>query len=126
MEGCDPMSDELKTEARIWSGDYYNQGNGHEELFDKMKEECGVFGVFGHPDASSLSYYGLHALQHRGEESCGICTSDNGDFHYHRGMGLVKEVFDRDRIVSLSGDRAIGHVRYSTSGSSRLANAQPL
>lgn len=113
-------------DARFWNGDYYNQGNGQEEIFDKLKEECGVFGVFGHPDAAHLSYYGLHALQHRGEESCGICTSDDGSFHYHRGMGLVKEVFDRDKLDALVGNRAIGHVRYSTSGSSQLGNAQPL
>ena len=91
-----------------------------------MKEECGVFGVFGHAEAASLSYYGLHALQHRGEESAGICVSDGKEFNYHRGMGLVKEVFDRDKLFSLRGDRSIGHVRYSTSGDSRLANAQPL
>jgi len=113
--------------TRLWTGDYYNEGNSSKDsIFDKVKEECGVFGVYGHPDAANLSYYGLHALQHRGEESCGICTSDEGTFHYHRGMGLVKEVFDRDRLESLSGNQAIGHVRYSTSGSSRLANAQPL
>ncbi|MFC5702457.1 amidophosphoribosyltransferase [Cohnella faecalis] len=111
---------------RLWTGDYYNEGNGRDDIFDKLKEECGVFGVFGHPDAASLSYYGLHALQHRGEESCGICTSNEGEFHYHRGMGLVKEVFDRDRLVSLTGTNAIGHVRYSTAGASKLANAQPL
>jgi amidophosphoribosyltransferase len=110
----------------FWSGDYYNEGNGGDDIFDKLKEECGVFGVFGHSDAATLSYYGLHALQHRGEESSGICTSHNGEFHYHRGMGLVKEVFDRDRIESLPGDRSIGHVRYSTAGESKLANAQPL
>ncbi|MBW5445691.1 amidophosphoribosyltransferase [Cohnella sp. CFH 77786] len=114
------------TVQRLWTGDYYNEGNGRDDIFDKLKEECGVFGVFGHPEAAALSYYGLHALQHRGEESAGICTSDNGVFHYHRGMGLVKEVFDQDRIASLPGDRSIGHVRYSTAGESKLANAQPL
>jgi amidophosphoribosyltransferase len=114
------------TVQRLWTGDYYNEGNGRDDIFDKLKEECGVFGVYGHPDAASLSYYGLHALQHRGEESSGICTSDSGVFHYHRGMGLVKEVFDRGRIESLPGDRSIGHVRYSTAGESKLANAQPL
>jgi amidophosphoribosyltransferase len=114
------------SERRLWTGDYYNEGNGRDDIFDKLKEECGVFGVYGHPDAATLSYYGLHALQHRGEESSGICTSDSGAFHYHRGMGLVKEVFDRDRIESLPGDRSIGHVRYSTAGESKLANAQPL
>nr|WP_246120321.1 amidophosphoribosyltransferase [Cohnella terricola] len=113
--------------TRLWTGDYYNEGNGSKEsIFDKVKEECGVFGVYGHPDAANLSYYGLHALQHRGEESCGICTSDDGVFNFHRGMGLVKEVFDRDRLESLKGSQAIGHVRYSTSGSSQLGNAQPL
>ncbi|MFC5470824.1 amidophosphoribosyltransferase [Cohnella suwonensis] len=112
---------------RLWTGDYYNEGNNSKEsIFDKLKEECGVFGVFGHPDAANLAYYGLHALQHRGEESCGICTSDDGTFHFHRGMGLVKEVFDRDRLESLTGSQAIGHVRYSTSGASQLGNAQPL
>lgn len=111
---------------RLWTGDYYNEGNGRDDIFDKLKEECGVFGVYGHPGAAALSYYGLHALQHRGEESAGICTSDQGEFHYHRGMGLVKEVFDQGRIESLPGDRAIAHVRYSTAGESKLANAQPL
>jgi amidophosphoribosyltransferase len=115
-----------KTMQRLWTGDYYNEGNGQDDIFDKLKEECGVFGVYGHPDAAALSYYGLHALQHRGEESSGICTSDNGTFHYHRGMGLVKEVFDADQMLALPGDRSIGHVRYSTAGESKLANAQPL
>ncbi|GGH09868.1 amidophosphoribosyltransferase [Paenibacillus segetis] len=118
------MSDEII--MPMWTGDYYNEGTGKDSIFDKLKEECGVFGVFGHSEAASLSYYGLHALQHRGEESAGICVSDGKEFNYHRGMGLVKEVFDRDKLLSLRGDRSIGHVRYSTSGDSRLANAQPL
>ncbi|MFC4778034.1 amidophosphoribosyltransferase [Paenibacillus sp. GCM10023252] len=121
--------DKITSEPQLWSGDYYNEGIGRDDMFDKLREECGVFGVFGHPDASSLSYYGLHALQHRGEESAGIATVDSsepGSFAYHRGMGLVKEVFDKDRLDSLPGDRAIGHVRYSTAGASKLANAQPL
>ncbi|AJY77563.1 amidophosphoribosyltransferase [Paenibacillus beijingensis] len=110
-----------------WGDGHYNEGIGRDDIFDKLREECGVFGVFGHPDAASLSYYGLHALQHRGEESAGICTvEDNGEFHYHRGMGLVKEVFTKDQLDNLVGSRAIGHVRYSTSGGSGLANAQPL
>lgn len=119
------MSDEIMQRS-LWTGDYYNQGTGPNDIFDTLKEECGVFGVFGHPEAASLSYYGLHALQHRGEESAGICVTDGAGFHYHRGMGLVKEVFDKDLLSSLSGDRSIGHVRYSTSGDSRLTNAQPL
>lgn len=125
------MSYEIKTGKEqetpiLWTGDFYNEGTGSGDIFDTLKEECGVFGVFGHPEAASMSYYGLHALQHRGEESAGICVADGRDFNYHRGMGLVKEVFDKDKIASLVGDMSIGHVRYSTSGDSRLTNAQPL
>ncbi|MGZ9586538.1 amidophosphoribosyltransferase [Paenibacillus marinisediminis] len=108
------------------NGSYFNEGSGHDGPFDRLREECGVFGVFGYPDAASLTYYGLHTLQHRGEESSGICTSDGKQFHYHRGMGLVKEVFDKALLGSLKGDCAIGHVRYSTAGDSGIANAQPL
>ncbi|WP_246168430.1 amidophosphoribosyltransferase [Paenibacillus antarcticus] len=110
----------------LWSGDFYNEGTGKDDIFDTLKEECGVFGVYGHSDAASLSYYGLHSLQHRGEESCGMCVANGKEFNYHRGMGLVKEVFDKDTMASLVGNMSIGHVRYSTSGDSRLANAQPL
>ncbi|RKN84057.1 amidophosphoribosyltransferase [Paenibacillus ginsengarvi] len=121
------MPHEVKLPAvKLWGGDFYNEGVTGEILFDKLKEECGVFGVFGHPEASHLCYYGLHALQHRGQESGGICTTDGSQFHYHRGMGLVKEVFDNDKLASLKGSIAIAHVRYSTAGESKLANAQPL
>lgn len=121
------MLDAIKYPAApLWTGDFYNEGINRENLFDKLKEECGVFGVYGHPEASHLCYYGLHALQHRGQESGGICTSDGSQFHYHRGMGLVKEVFDNDKLASLEGAVAIAHVRYSTAGESKLANAQPL
>src|SRR5665647_351992 len=75
----------------LWTGEYYNEGVD-AAYFDKLKEECGVFGIYGHPEASALSFFGLHALQHRGEESAGICTSDGTNFYYHRDMGLVKEV----------------------------------
>lgn len=122
------MSDEIK-QPQLWTGNHYNEGIGRDDIFDKLREECGVFGVFNHPGASNLSYYGLHALQHRGEESAGICTVDtdnNHKFNYHRGMGLVKEVFDKDKLEMLTGDRAIGHVRYSTAGERTLGNAQPL
>ncbi|CAM3013555.1 amidophosphoribosyltransferase [Paenibacillus sediminis] len=119
------MSHEL-TAQPLWTGDYYNEGTGRSDIFDTLKEECGVFGVYGHQDAATLSYYGLHALQHRGEESAGICVTNGVQFNYHREMGLVKEVFDKDRLASLTGDMSIGHVRYSTSGDSRLTNAQPL
>ncbi|GAB6154018.1 amidophosphoribosyltransferase [Desulfosporosinus burensis] len=94
---------------------------------DKPKEECGVFGIYA-PDqeVARLTYYGLYALQHRGQESAGIATSDGRGITLHKGMGLVSEVFS-DRVVEgLKGKMAIGHVRYSTTGSSLLANAQPL
>jgi amidophosphoribosyltransferase len=96
---------------------------------DKPQHECGVFGVYGHPDAALLTYYGLFALQHRGQESAGIVTAagSNQPFNIHRGMGLVSQVFQEKDLQQLRiGTRSIGHVRYSTSGSSTLKNAQPL
>lgn len=120
------MSHEINPYQGLWTGRYYNEGITHENHFDKIKEECGVFGVFGHPEASHLCYYGLHALQHRGQESAGICASDGKQFNYQRNMGLVKEVFNNDNLNTLVGSNAIAHVRYSTSGESKLANAQPL
>lgn len=92
----------------------------------EIQDSCGVFSVFNHPKAADLTYYGLHALQHRGQESAGIVTSTGSQFHAHRGMGLVTQVFTRDILDGLTGDMAIGHVRYSTSGESLLQNAQPL
>lgn len=93
---------------------------------DAMTHECGVFGIFGHAEAAQLSYYGLYALQHRGQESAGIATVDGHTMHSHRGMGLVTEAFAGDRLKHLPGYAAIGHVRYSTTGRSELKNAQPL
>ena len=90
------------------------------------KHYCGIFGVFGHPNAAELSYYGLYALQHRGQESAGIVTCQEGAFRRHVGMGLVSQVFGGEILKSLTGDRAVGHVRYSTTGSSHIRNAQPL
>ncbi|MEM1503670.1 amidophosphoribosyltransferase [Domibacillus sp. 8LH] len=95
-------------------------------MTSEMKEKCGVFGVFNHPKAADLTYYGLHALQHRGQESAGIVVSDGKTFRHHRGMGLVTQVFSRDILDGMDGNMAIGHVRYSTSGESLLQNAQPL
>ena len=94
----------------------------------RPKHECGVFAVHGHDDAALLTYYGLFALQHRGQESAGIATSSgNGkSFLLHKGMGLVSQVFDPEHLESIRGTRAIGHVRYSTTGSSTLLNSQPL
>ncbi|MDB6111836.1 MAG: amidophosphoribosyltransferase [Pedosphaera sp.] len=90
------------------------------------KHYCGVFGIYGHPNAAQLTYYGLYALQHRGQESAGIVTSDNGRFHEHRGMGLVSQIFNGEALKPLTGSMAIGHTRYSTTGSSHIRNAQPL
>lgn len=90
------------------------------------RDECGVFGIYGHPEAGRVAYYGLYALQHRGEESAGIATSDGAQLDGRKGMGLVTDVFREEDMHQLKGDRAIGHVRYSTTGSSILANAQPL
>ncbi|MDD5167603.1 MAG: amidophosphoribosyltransferase, partial [Syntrophales bacterium] len=89
------------------------------------RHECGVFAVYGHPDAARVSFFGLFALQHRGQESAGIVSSDGCNIYDHRGMGLVSEVFREDNLSKLKGHFAIGHVRYSTTGSSILANAQP-
>lgn len=93
---------------------------------DKPKDECGVFGIFGHPRAVELTYLGLRALQHRGQESTGIVASDGERLTCHHGMGLVASVFDNDALARLSGHIAIGHNRYSTAGESTLDNAQPL
>lgn len=93
---------------------------------DYPKHECGLFGIFGSSEASYLIYLGLYALQHRGEESCGIVTSDGDELYIHKDMGLVADVFDAEKLRHLKGDRGIGHVRYSTTGSSLVKNAQPL
>ena len=90
------------------------------------KHYCGVFGVYGHPKAAELTYYGLYALQHRGQESAGIVTSDGRQFYTHKGMGLVPQVFRGNVLQEMPGLMAIGHTRYSTTGSSHLRNAQPL
>ncbi|OSQ30238.1 amidophosphoribosyltransferase [Thalassospira sp. MCCC 1A03138] len=94
---------------------------------DKLREECGVFGVFGSPDAAALTALGLHALQHRGQEAAGIVSYDGEDFPAHRAPGQVGDIFgSEDVIKSLQGHRAIGHVRYSTAGGKGLRNVQPL
>lgn len=92
---------------------------------DKPREHCGLFGVHGHPDASKLAYFGLYALQHRGQESAGISVLQNGKIAAHRGMGLVSDVFEGSHLDMLHGSSAVGHVRYSTTGSSIIDNAQP-
>jgi amidophosphoribosyltransferase len=93
---------------------------------DRFHDQCGVFGVFGHAEAAHLTYLGLHALQHRGQESAGIVSSDGVRLYAERGMGHVGKVFTKSHLERLSGTTAIGHVRYSTAGESKLVNAQPL
>jgi len=95
-------------------------------MFDKFREACGIFGILGRPEAANLTYLGLYALQHRGQESAGIVASDGHGLHLERGMGLVADVFGEIRLRRLKGSLAIGHVRYSTTGSSQLKNAQPI
>src|SRR5919204_639985 len=93
---------------------------------DKFREECGVFGIFGHPEASNLTYLGLYALQHRGQESAGIAASDGNVIRHRKAMGYVNEAFDAEALAKLPGSLAVGHVRYSTAGESRVLNAQPI
>ena len=95
-------------------------------MFDKLHEECGVFGVFGHPDAANLTYLGLYALQHRGQESAGIVSSDGKRLYGEKAMGLVADIFNEARIKKLPGHMAIGHNRYSTAGGSFAFNIQPI
>src|SRR5258708_10289734 len=95
-------------------------------MLEKFKAECGVFGIFGHPEAANLTYLGLYALQHRGQESAGIGTADGEKMRISRAMGQVAEAFDERALDALPGHIAIGHTRYSTTGESRLLNAQPI
>jgi amidophosphoribosyltransferase len=94
-------------------------------MFDKFHDECGVFAIYGHPEAAKLAYLGLYALQHRGQESAGICTSDGNEVHCVKSMGHVAEIFTPRVIETLPGEQAIGHTRYSTAGDTALLNAQP-
>src|SRR5688572_4032678 len=93
---------------------------------DKLREECGIFGIYGHPEAANLTYLGLYALQHRGQEAVGIATSDGERLRIHKGMGHVADNFDEATFARLRGTSAVGHVRYSTAGESGLKNAQPI
>ena len=95
-------------------------------MSDGWHEECGVFGIHGHPEASNMTYLGLYALQHRGQESAGIASADGEVITFHKEMGLVADIFSEEILARLPGHVAIGHVRYSTTGSSELKNAQPV
>ncbi|HSB74043.1 MAG TPA: amidophosphoribosyltransferase [Terriglobales bacterium] len=94
--------------------------------FDKFKDECGVVAIHAHPEAETLAYLGLHALQHRGQESAGIASSDGVNIRVHKDMGLVADIFTEEVLAKLRGTLAIGHTRYSTAGDSALLNAQPI
>ncbi len=95
-------------------------------ISDKFHDECGVVAIFAHPEAEKLAYLGLHALQHRGQESAGIVTSDGLTSRVHKAMGLVADIFTEDVLSKIRGTLAIGHTRYSTAGDSALLNAQPI
>lgn len=95
-------------------------------MIDGFRDECGVFGIFGHPEAANLTYLGLYALQHRGQESVGISTSDGTRLRAQKAMGYVADAFDEASLAAIRGTSAIGHVRYSTAGESGLRNAQPI
>src|SRR3954447_7984627 len=99
---------------------------GHSKrMFDKFHDECGVVAIYGHPEASKLAYLGLYSLQHRGQESAGICTSDGNEVYTHKTMGHVADIFTSEVLATLPGTLAIGHTRYSTAGDTVLLNAQP-
>lgn len=95
------------------------------QLEKRPRDACGLFGISQHPDAATLTFFGIYALQHRGQESAGIAVSQDFEIQFHKGMGLVSDVFNRQVLEGLKGECAIGHVRYSTTGSSVLLNAQP-
>src|ERR1043165_37854 len=94
---------------------------------DTLREECGVFGIFGHPEAAAITALGLHALQHRGQEAAGIVSYDGSRFHSERRLGLVGDAFSKREVIDrLPGNVAVGHVRYSTTGATLLRNVPPL
>jgi amidophosphoribosyltransferase len=103
-----------------------DEGEDDSTPFDKLREECGVMAVYNHPDAARLTYWGLYALQHRGQESAGIASADGQQVNDIKGMGLVSEIFTDEVLAKLPGHMAIGHTRYSTTGDSALLNAQPI
>src|SRR5213076_426397 len=94
-------------------------------FLDKFKDECGIFGIFGHAEASTLTQLGLFALQHRGQEACGIVSSDGQDLHQFRSQGLVADVLTETVLAELIGKSAIGHTRYSTAGKNTIKEVQP-
>src|SRR4249920_84188 len=93
---------------------------------DKFHDECAVFGIYGHKEASNMTYLGLYALQHRGQEASGIVSGDGEHFHVEKGQGLVADIYNKSTLKRLTGYMAIGHNRYSTAGGGDLKNVQPL
>ena len=127
VDGRQVLDESLADAERLWSsslGTFFDLYAGNRvkpytgrTMFDKFREECGVFGICGHPEASNLTYLGLYALQHRGQESAGIAASDGVQVRHSKAMGYVNEAFNADILGRLPGDRAVvGHVRYSTAG----------
>jgi len=115
-----------RARSRPWEGGSDEWARlGRERERDHFHDECGVFGVQGHPEAAKITYLGLYALQHRGQESAGIVSTSGHEHFLHRGMGLVADIFHEKTLTHLPGRLAIGHVRYSTSGGSQIRNAQP-
>src|SRR5439155_14814861 len=106
-------------------GDQLNPNEQGDLDLDKFRDECGVFGIYAHPEAARLTYLGLYALQHRGQESCGIVSSNGKELRLERAMGHVSEAYDQSRLDRLEGSSAIGHVRYSTAGDVSIREAQP-
>src|SRR5882762_3269467 len=121
------MRSKLKTHSdpKFKSTNFPRAKTLNEIELDKFREECGVFGIYGHPDAARLTYLGLYALQHRGQESCGIVSSNGRELRLERAMGHVSEAFDQSRLDRLEGTSAIGHVRYSTAGDVSIRECQP-
>src|SRR5579864_2748556 len=113
------------TSGNTVSKNYWRLNMSDRFSLDKLHEECGVFAIYGHPEASKLTYLGLYALQHRGQESAGICASDGTEVRCEKSMGHVAEIFTPQVLAALPGELAIGHTRYSTAGDTALLNAQP-
>jgi amidophosphoribosyltransferase len=126
IDNDDKGTDNDKSDSRFFdvSAEFDDGGDGTP--FDKLREECGVMAVYNHSDAARLTYWGLYALQHRGQESAGIASADGQQVNDIKGMGLVSEIFTDDVLARLPGHMAIGHTRYSTTGDSALLNAQPI
>ena len=129
--GVGPREDKATTKQKI-AATKADRSTGREVQVmgvgphDKLREECGVFGIFGHPEAANLTYLGLYALQHRGQESAGIAASNGSEVRISKSMGYVADAFSEKTLERLSGHIAIGHVRYSTAGDSKVDNAQPI